>query len=64
MRWKSKAWRNDYEWHRWFAWHPIRLPDDRYTAGKWIWLETVDRVYQGSWGGADKYYRDPHSNSK
>lgn len=26
-------------WHKWFAWHPVRL--DWYT---WAWLEYVERA--------------------
>ena len=25
-------------WHRWFAWHPVRV-----GMGDWRWLEVVDR---------------------
>ena len=32
---------NLMSWHRWFAWHPVRLND-----GKLCWLKYVNRVYQ------------------
>lgn len=38
MRWKSNY--NSYDWHRRFAWFPVRTID-----GTWVWLETVERVY-------------------
>ena len=36
MRWRD-GWTASYEWHEWFAWHPITI------AGTTIWLETVSR---------------------
>jgi hypothetical protein len=29
------------EWHRWFAWFPVRVPSD--GGGHWVWLETIWR---------------------
>jgi hypothetical protein len=29
---------NEFEWHRWYAWRPIRLED-----GRFVWLEAVER---------------------
>ena len=26
------------EWHKWFAWFPLQMPD-----GTWVWLERVER---------------------
>lgn len=40
---------NKYQWHRWFAWFPIRtLMNGRDGYFKsyqfyWVWLENVDR---------------------
>ena len=28
----------EYEWHKWFAWFPVQMPD-----GTWVWLEHVER---------------------
>lgn len=36
----------DYEWHAWFAWHPVSLDlyvPDRGTIHPIIWLETIER---------------------
>lgn len=27
------------QWHRWFAWHPVKT-----LEGKWTWLRTVWRI--------------------
>lgn len=43
MRWDSPAREKRWEWHQWFAWCPVRIPDDRYVAGQWVWWETVER---------------------
>jgi hypothetical protein len=32
------------EWHRWFAWYPVRIGNQR------VWLETVER--KGRWWSA------------
>lgn len=41
MRWKSESssvWKNRIqEWHRWFAWHPIRIGEEK------LWLCFVYR---------------------
>lgn len=29
------------QWHRWFAWYPVRLEDGHTT----VWLETVERLF-------------------
>jgi hypothetical protein len=38
MRWQSRP-SNKREWHRWFAWHPIKIDH------QWVWLETVHRKW-------------------
>jgi hypothetical protein len=44
-------------WHRWFAWHPVDLPD-----GDRVWWEVVERkgeYHYDSCGGSWTYeYRD------
>lgn len=44
MRWKQKV-RPDlrYEWHRWFAWHPVNVAGFNAYPGTFVWLETVER---------------------
>ena len=39
--------KNKTQWHRWFAWYPIRI------EGKLIWLRFVERQvgYYENWGG-------------
>ena len=34
---KDNTWM--YDWHDWFAWHPVRLDDTRDV----VWLETIQR---------------------
>jgi hypothetical protein len=40
------------QWHRWFAWHPVRVGD-----GDVRWLEAVERrlVWNGFFGYAFEY---------
>jgi len=41
----------EYEWHLWFAWHPIRLDNSHECR----WLETIERrntFYSSSLGPA------------
>ena len=36
------------KWHKWFAWHPVRIGNER------VWLETVERQgehFEDSLGG-------------
>lgn len=63
MKWKAKE-KKSYEeevkklseWHKWFAWHPIKTTDNN-----WIWLEDVHR-YMYDWKyitmftGIDRYF--------
>lgn len=52
MRWQAKRslnWHRD--WHRWFAWYPVRVGD------QWIWWEHVERKLTPSYDGWDKEYR-------
>ena len=54
MRSKVKVIANEYEWHRWFAWRPVRI-----SAGKmrqWVWLETVWRIFISGYDGHDTVY--------
>jgi len=40
------------KWHRWFAWHPVRLGGSH--EGRW--LEVIERRYLGStWEGESVY---------
>jgi hypothetical protein len=38
-----------FYWHRWFAWHPVRLP-----RGRIVWLRWVERLFR-----ADDFPRIP-----
>lgn len=53
MRFPAKKYPK-YEWHRWFAWHPVRL--GQWRDGELVWLETVERVWIS---GDGWYYRIP-----
>ena len=58
MRWTSRAKQKHGEWHRWFAWHPVRIPSDVYQDGMWIWREYIERQGTSDWeGGIDWSYR-------
>lgn len=55
-----------FEWHRWFAWHPIRVPDG--WQWEWLWLETVERKRvevgpQGLTGNYEWRYRMPSQSA-
>lgn len=52
--------KNEYSWHKWFAWFPIcikltpsnnRLPYNN----KWVWLENINRIKFTSIKGTDFY---------
>jgi hypothetical protein len=60
------SWSNKKEWHKWFAWYPVRIYYNikpEYWSWKWAWLKYVEHnpVYlgQGDWGGK---YREIGSN--
>lgn len=52
-----------YDWHRWFAWHPVRFPDYRTTyingSRDYIWLQMCERrrVVDDRYGGSFWEYR-------
>lgn len=33
-----------YKWHKWFAWHPVFLPESG-----WIWLKLIERQYSSKY---------------
>ncbi|WP_247300312.1 hypothetical protein [Bradyrhizobium sp. 179] len=37
----ERRWKRRYQWHRWFAWRPVRI-----AAGDRRWLEFVERRRQ------------------
>lgn len=37
MRWAVREQFDTEQWHAWFAWRPVKI------AGKWVWLETIER---------------------
>ncbi len=54
MRWTQRQ--PNTTWHRWFAWHPVRVLSGRTVPGHnpvytWVWLEWVERI---------KYTRAPN----
>ena len=57
MRIPSKAKRKPWEWHVWFAWRPVRIPDDVYTDGQWVWWEPVLRKIEHSYAGSYSSYK-------
>jgi len=54
-RGRDEKWcREHYDWHRWFAWYPIKIK----TA--WVWLEVVIRQYYNSGSTAKKRHKRLH----
>lgn len=49
----------DFEWHRWFAWHPVFIKDEESGQAMWVWLETVERILADGMEGLEAYYRLP-----
>lgn len=37
------------QWHRWFAWHPVKLEVDPGEDSTWVWLETIEQRRQPGW---------------
>lgn len=48
---------NEYEWHRWWAWHPIRVRAGNSRMHCWVWRELVERKYIGHYDGTSVIYR-------
>lgn len=50
------------EWHKWFAWYPVRVGERRY------WLEHVERkVINRLWNGVlnyETFYKAPQNDTK
>lgn len=40
---KYKSYKYLYDWHEWFAWHPVRCPVNGTDEYRWVWLEPVKR---------------------
>jgi hypothetical protein len=66
MRWTDGLTREEMErrkkqWHRWFAWYPVRLDDSPDGHKVYRWLETVERrmePWEDMWdSGWERYYR-------
>ena len=56
---RERCVQNRGKWHKWWAWHPIKLRDeykgDR-ICWKWVWLEEVWRkCYYGCGGSSWDY---------
>jgi len=50
---KAERWRQQQEWHPWFAWLPVRIAE-----GDCRWLEEVGRrIYRDWYGYATTEYR-------
>jgi len=61
MRWTS-TYTDTYEWHTWFAWHPVRIAHVRRSrttlAEHWVWLAKIERKAVGNYGGSYWDYRE------
>jgi hypothetical protein len=40
----ATKWKNSFEWHRWFAWHPVSINGDEI-----VWLIWVERKREITW---------------
>ena len=50
MRFKFKPYGDRYKKHKWFAWHPIRIPPETINHSvKVVWLEVVYRKKRVNW---------------
>jgi hypothetical protein len=54
MRWWDKS-RNLFDWHRWFAWYPVK------TTVWWVWFEVVERKLEwlpvhDEWGPTQRWH--------
>jgi len=48
MKWRVRKpnarFRALHRWHKWFAWHPVRVPTKGKMSGMtMVWLQTVER---------------------
>lgn len=54
----NKYKKNYQEWHRWFAWHPVKvkITDDIWG---WVWLKTIERRWENNYlsGNTPDYWR-------
>ncbi len=55
MRTKRRPIKHLVGWHFWYAWYPIKVTDGCYS--QWVWLETVDRKWTGTWADCGWKYR-------
>ena len=53
MRWSIDF--GDRPWHRWFAWYPVRIDNER------VWWEWVERRVDNCQGYLCPHYRWPES---
>lgn len=52
MRWEVRAGTDKEHWHRWFAWHPVKV------GNQYVWLERIYRkAGKADYGGWDWEYR-------
>lgn len=58
---KRLRWERKEEWHKWFAWYPVRVGPDLC-----VWLETLERKYTHHKWFLDFYieYRELNVNNK
>jgi hypothetical protein len=53
--WKKPELLAVYQWHRWFAWHPVEIETKHLRES--VWLETVERRKVDTYGGSHWEYR-------
>lgn len=54
---KKKVKKDPYQWHNWFAWHPVKVTKDDNTY--LVWFEIVERKLVTSWKGVGCVYKLP-----
>lgn len=56
-----KRWARQSQWHKWFAWHPVALVNER------VWLEHIERqryIVPGLMGTFSRYRKLSKDNKE
>lgn len=66
MKWRVRKpharFRAKERWHKWFAWHPVRVPTKGKMSGMtMVWFETIERkgsYYYDAWSWNYRFCED------
>jgi hypothetical protein len=61
MKWRVRKpvslFRLHHQWHKWFAWYPVRVPTKGKMSGMTkVWLETIERKGEYHHGMCDGWW--------